>query len=973
MKYTCSTAYPHICTPSHLTIPSTTSIQTPLATTLSLVTPTDTSNFSVSYNNVLSINSHYTSIVSFLDTEKPTVLFLAETLQKKHTNLHNRYIHHYIHPTPTTRGMSISILKSTPFILLEGPPSHNEYIAAEVHVNNTPITLLGVYVRPTSYLDSNLVHHFSQHPNLIILGDLNCKIDAFGGTHTDTYGDHILDLMTDYNLTCLNDGSPTYHNVAHNSDNCLDYILCSDQIHPFHPRFDNQWLALPSDHSTITCSLNLLHRKAPPRKYTYSWKHCDTPTFQDTLDNHLPPVPEIHTQEDIDQLCHNIINSYISATDETIPVKQMNRNQQWQLTPPIKSQIKAVRKKKTEMNKFKKIHKYTCPILQTEYTDLKEELKSLISHERDISWNNHIHTINTTKDMKCKHGIVKRLCGLLPATDNISTLRQGNHQAIHPSEQAQLFEDNLKETCTITYDDPATEEEVHRTIRQHTPSLHPLVHSSQTNQEPHAFTSEEEIQHLLSQTPRKAQGPDHISHNMLRHSTPKAASLITILFNFMFLFGYIPQILKTATTVMIYKGTPKPKSDPNSYRPISLLSHIGKMYDKLLSRNLHAHMNPAWSSCQSGYLPGRSTTDQLMRITQDAYSAIYSKSYSILVSLDCSKAFDRVWHAALLKKLLQYNIPANLLRNLASYLKDRYIQVRVQEFLSHGFTPEAGTPQGGVLSAILFIVYINSLQDVIQHSRLGQYADDISLWIVSTLRDLAANCRRLQEDINRTIQYLQRLKIQVNPTKTTAICFKHQAIHQPPIYLQVNNQPIPLSPTATILGFTFDQHIYTRKTHIQDCIRRSTARLNLLRRLMYRHRNQASPATFTKLYKSYIRPKLTYAAPLLTTMCTTRQKKLSTVQNHALRSALRVNTRCSNDRIHAATEIPTLAQHIEHLASNYTTKAATQGTLTPGHHHPNYLQQAATFNHQGRFIRGRRSRLINSHRSPLAYNLTLIQ
>ena len=133
---------------------------------------------------------------------------------------------------------------------------------------------------------------------------------------------------------------------------------------------------------------------------------------------------------------------------------------------------------------------------------------------------------------------------------------------------------------------------------------------------------------------------------------------------------------------MIHK-TGKRITDPASYRPVSLLSNIGKLLEKIITNSLYdwAEELGKLNNIQSGFRKNKSTNDQLFRLTQAIIEGFNRKHITTAIFLDVEKAFDRVWHKGLLEKLRRIDTPPTLLRIIASFFRDRDVWVKKQNYI----------------------------------------------------------------------------------------------------------------------------------------------------------------------------------------------------------------------------------------------------------------------------------------------------
>lgn len=159
---------------------------------------------------------------------------------------------------------------------------------------------------------------------------------------------------------------------------------------------------------------------------------------------------------------------------------------------------------------------------------------------------------------------------------------------------------------------------------------------------------------------------------------------------------------------------PKPDKDlrqPSSYRPISLLPALGKLLERIFARRLNLYLDEQnfFNDHQHAYRKGKNGSEILHCLVDEVRSMRSSLHRTAAISLDVEKAFDSVWHDGLRYKLYSTGLPDSALRFLSSFLQNRSIQVRVNGILSQPVPLLAGTPQGSVISPLLFNIYVNDL------------------------------------------------------------------------------------------------------------------------------------------------------------------------------------------------------------------------------------------------------------------------
>ena len=168
---------------------------------------------------------------------------------------------------------------------------------------------------------------------------------------------------------------------------------------------------------------------------------------------------------------------------------------------------------------------------------------------------------------------------------------------------------------------------------------------------------------------KKAPGPDGVTNDMIKNFGLLTKRTLLKLFNESWKSGTVPAMWKKATIIPIHKKG-KDKKNQNSYRPISLLSCLGKLQEKVINRRLLSFFN-VLSQTQTGYRKHRSTEDQLALIAQEIENAFQERKKVVAVFFDLTKAFDKVWREGLLLNVLQSQVSGKMYKWIRCYLQDR--------------------------------------------------------------------------------------------------------------------------------------------------------------------------------------------------------------------------------------------------------------------------------------------------------------
>ena len=200
---------------------------------------------------------------------------------------------------------------------------------------------------------------------------------------------------------------------------------------------------------------------------------------------------------------------------------------------------------------------------------------------------------------------------------------------------------------------------------------------------------------------------------------------ISIIFNCCLTTGTFPDDWKLGKVTPIFKQGDR--SDMNNYRPISVISAVAKVFERIVYNQLSSYLSEKniLSQCQSGFRSFHSTVTALHEATDNWAFNIDRGYINAVVFLDLKKAFDTINHSILLSKLYSYGVKGNAYELLSSYKRTQ--KCAVNGVLSKICTLTCGIPQGTILGPLLFLLYINDLPNCLSNSQPRMYADDTHL------------------------------------------------------------------------------------------------------------------------------------------------------------------------------------------------------------------------------------------------------
>ncbi len=381
----------------------------------------------------------------------------------------------------------------------------------------------------------------------------------------------------------------------------------------------------------------------------------------------------------------------------------------------------------------------------------------------------------------------------------------------------------------------------------------------------------------------KAHGPDNISGRMIELCGENITLPLSIIFKNIIVTGIFPTLWKSANVTPVHKK--ESKQIVKNYRPISLLPLFAKVFERILFSKMYNFVstNGLITKNQSGFQPGDSVTNQLICLVDSIHHSLDINLEVRSVFLDMSKAFDKVWHEGLLFKLKQNGIKGKLLNILKSYLSDRKQRVLINGSESDWGEIGSGVPQGSVLGPLLFLIYINDLENGIK-SQIKFFADDTSLF--SVVQNPILSASDLNHDLKLISHWAYQWKMSFNPDPTkqaVQVLFsrKTKNINHPKIYF--NDIEVKSVKEHKHLGLTFDTKL-TFASHIDEKLKKARRGIGVIKSLS----RYLSIKTLDQIYKMYIRPHLDFCDVIYHIPCITNPFDSSINLNYLMNTLERI-------------------------------------------------------------------------------------
>ena len=349
---------------------------------------------------------------------------------------------------------------------------------------------------------------------------------------------------------------------------------------------------------------------------------------------------------------------------------------------------------------------------------------------------------------------------------------------------------------------------------------------------------------------KQSAGPDDISNFILKGIISSIADPLSHIFNKSILSGIFPKQLKIAKVIPLYKKGDV--LDTGNYRPISLLSSLSKILERLIfirtTKFLKAH--DTFTKYQFGFRQKHSTIHALLSFVNKVAHSIDDHSHLIGIFLDFSKAFDTINHDILLDKLSYYGIRGIALEWFRSYLQNRKQYVYLNDHISSLKEINCGVPQGSILGPLLFIVYINDFHRSSDILSFILFADDTNVFFAH--RNLLTLVRIINLELKKLTQWIRANKLSLNLQKTKYMIFSN-TIEALPSDIIFDDSPLECVSQIKFLGITVDNKL-SWKPHVLNVCKTLSRNIGIINKLKY----QFPSTTLFTLYSSLILPYLNY-------------------------------------------------------------------------------------------------------------------
>lgn len=786
----------------------------------------------------------------------------------------------------------------------------------------TGIYIAAVYNQPRNVFTHDDLHLLANLGNkVLIIGDLNARHYTWKNHIDNINGRTLYNFSIDNNIIIQHTHRPSHFPSNGTTPTYIDLIVNKNVS------YINDPISIPelnSDHNPITFEIPN-QTKNDDRKCIISYKNTNWDLLRLKLNDKIKINNKIESSDEIDLELNNLTSTIQKTKKEFTAKININPNK-IDLNNEILDLIKhrnRVRKYYQEQTHNQQIKTYINQISRT----IRSQIRQIINDK----WG------KTLEEIKPNDRTLWRISKSFRKTNTqIPTLEKNDVTYTTDKEKSNAIGECLQ---GIQKNDAKS------LIEQQVLDKVQTYLSEPVNRNIVKLTNPKEIIGIIKKLPnRKASGIDEIDNKIIKNLPRKAIVQLMYIINAILVTGYYPVKWKAAIVAPIPKPG-KDLSNPVNYRPISLLSSLSKVCEKIILRRIvdFSKHNDIMKDEQFGFRAGHSTSLQVARIAHSIISKFNTNSVTSMALLDVEKAFDTVWIDGIIYKLIELKFPRYLIQLINNYLRNRIFMVKINNSYSDIKKSEAGVPQGSVLGPVLFLYFINDIPNF-QKTSLAIYADDTSVYAHSFNAQVAT--KQTQIHINQILEYTSKWKIKINNQKTEHIIFSRKFtnlnVFEP---LRVEEIKIKQAEKhVKYLGVILDKRL-SFVAHINNLTQKGHKAIRLLYPLLNKN-SKLSVKNKRLLYTAVIRPTITYAAPVWCSVSKTAFKKLQRIQNKCLRLILNADRYTRITELHNVTKLETIQEYTTKISKNFYSHHIKNNPLTKNMTDPEQINSLASYKHK---------------------------
>lgn len=796
-------------------------------------------------------------------------------------------------------GVALIVNKEIEKAIIQCTPISDRLIVLKVQAQPFNLNIVQVYA-PTAECEEEKIEKFyndldwtmrqlKRNEVTILMGDLNAKVGAgtegnvvgkYGLGTRNERGDKFVEFCTEHNLGIMNTffNLPkrrlyTWKSPADSEENIIrnqiDYITINQ-------RFRNMVKAVktypgadvPSDHNLLLANLCIKLKKINRpeiKSFTGNFELLKEQIIKDEVQNKLEgefqKINQQNGTDDINEKWGKIKNVFKNTINSHLKKGHPKKKQRW-MTNEI---LNLMEKRRQYRNKN-----------EIEYKRVHGEIKRKIRQAK-VEWFSQeceeIEEYDRKHDTFHLHKKIKETAGHQRQMGN--NIRDENGDLIFETKQRlerwkqyveQLFQDDR-----------------------------PMEHGITEALSGPSITTEEVENAIQLAKNRKAVGPDEIPAEVIKILLENGVTALTDLFNAVYNGGIIPDDWLESAFVPIPKKVNA--RECKDHRTISLMSHVLKIFLRIIHGRIHRKLEQEISSSQFGFRNGLGTREALFSLQVLVQRCRDVNADIFLCFLDFEKAFDRVRHVKMMELLNTTNIDKKDIRVIGNLYWGQKACIRVDQEVSEAVAIRRGVRQGCILSPLIFNFYSERIfQQALHNIQMGikingvpinnfRYADDTVL--------LANSDIELQYLLERVVEACNEYGLQLNTKKTKYMVISKDLIVDGGI--QVNGQPLQKTATITYLGYKINSD-WDHSLEIRSRIGQARTAFFRYKRILCGH--DVSLNLKIRILRCYVFSVLLYGAEAWT-LTDAMLKKLEAFELWCYRRILRISwiDRITNDTV----------------------------------------------------------------------------
>ena len=385
----------------------------------------------------------------------------------------------------------------------------------------------------------------------------------------------------------------------------------------------------------------------------------------------------------------------------------------------------------------------------------------------------------------------------------------------------------------------------------------------------------------------KAPGPDTITSTVLKKCKKSLLLPLKIIFERSLNSAQVPDDWKNARVVPIpKKGS---RAVAGNYRPVSLTSIVCKLLERIMRSKLMDHLlgNKIVNLSQHGFMSDRSCQTNLLEFLDKLTKMLDDGKAADVIYLDYSKAFDKICHSKLIRKLEAHGIQGNIKRWICEWLRDRKQWVEIKGHKSSSNTVSSGVPQGSVLGPLLFIIYINDIDVEARNiDILRKFADDTK---GAKEIDGPDDAAKLQDCINKLEEWGKKWSMEFNVKKCKIM---HCGRNNPKHSYNIGGETLKVVESEKDIGVTITSNLKPSQ-QCQEATGRARCELGKISKCFHFRDKKV----FLRLYMQFVRPHLEFSASVWSPWNQTDIDLLENVQKQAIRMVSGLRSTSYEDKL----------------------------------------------------------------------------